>query len=585
MAFTDFTSISQAQETFGIKYTEADYIQYDDIEPSPAFLDEFAFSLRHIDVFASERSRCENVIYPIIREVYKNYVDSFALWSHKSISYDAQLSGTPDYLISTKSALGKTVLGTPIIVVVEAKRNDFVEGWGQCLAELVAIQKINDDDVKPVYGIVTDGEMWQFGKLVQDLFTRNETVLTLNELNKVFGAIGYLMHTNLPATSELNRLTAEQQSAKTPPGSLTKPRTGSSCIERMRARRAAGQQKESSTFITPVQAAYYEAWLETRREKSIAYLETLENPDEAEAGFLDALRAVQAQDAQPAPEPKALRATERTPEQESLYNDWVEIKIEAAVKAIERLENPDELDIEILEMLQAKERTPEQRSLYNDWVEIKIEAEIEDIESLDMPDEADLKILEMLQATERTSEQEALYQDWVEYQIEFMVEHYEGKDTLDEDDAETLDMLKATERTPEQESLFKAWIDFNIRRMVKYYESLDTLDEDDAETLEMLQAVQAQDTQVTPEATAPAETPAEPTETETAPEATTPEPETPTQPETPAEPTVSEEAAQAEDVDEDAEESIEEMHAAAVDTATGLYADLSENPAHAHISP
>ena len=74
----------------------------------------------------------------------------------------------PDYLISTKSALGKTVLGTPIIVVVEAKRNDFIQGWGQCLAELVAIQRINDD-VKPVSGIVTDGEMWQFGKLTADV--------------------------------------------------------------------------------------------------------------------------------------------------------------------------------------------------------------------------------------------------------------------------------------------------------------------------------------------------------------------------------------------------------------------------------
>ncbi len=208
MAFTDFKSIAQVQETFGIKYTEADYIQYDDIEPSPAFLAEFAFSQQYIDVFASETSRGENVIYPIFREVYKKYVDCFSLWSHKSIAYDAQLSGTPDYLISTKSALGKTVLGTPIIVGVEAKRNDFIEGWGQCLAELVAVQRINDDDVKPVYGIVTDGEMWQFGKLAENLFTRNETVLAISELRKVFGAIGHLMRANLPASTEPNTSTA-----------------------------------------------------------------------------------------------------------------------------------------------------------------------------------------------------------------------------------------------------------------------------------------------------------------------------------------------------------------------------------------
>lgn len=202
MAFTDFNSIAQVQEVFKIKYTEADYIQYADIEPSAAFLEEFEFSQRHINVFASEAARCENVIYPILRDVYKNYVEWFALWSHESISYDAELSGTPDYLISTKSALGKTVPGIPIIIVVEAKRNDFVKGWGQCLAELVAAQRINNDTLKPIYGIVTDGALWQFGKLVADLFTRNVTVLAISELNKVFGAIGYLMRASLPEGSK-----------------------------------------------------------------------------------------------------------------------------------------------------------------------------------------------------------------------------------------------------------------------------------------------------------------------------------------------------------------------------------------------
>ncbi len=208
MAFTDFKSIMRVQETYKIKYTQADYIQDADVEPSQAFLEEFMFSQRHINVFASEAARCENVIYPILREVYKEYADSFTLWSHQSISCDAELSGTPDYLISTKSALGKTVLGLPIIVVVEAKRSDFVEGWGQYLDGLVAAQKINNDNTIPIHGLVTDGALWEFGKLEANLFTQNETVLAISDLKKVFGAIGYLMHANLPLTSEANALTA-----------------------------------------------------------------------------------------------------------------------------------------------------------------------------------------------------------------------------------------------------------------------------------------------------------------------------------------------------------------------------------------
>ena len=72
---------------------------------------------------------------------------------------DSTLNGVPDYIFGTKSPLGKKVLGLPLVLIVEAKKNDFEQGWGQCLAELVAAQKINGTIEKPVYGIVTDGNV------------------------------------------------------------------------------------------------------------------------------------------------------------------------------------------------------------------------------------------------------------------------------------------------------------------------------------------------------------------------------------------------------------------------------------------
>ncbi|WP_089728984.1 hypothetical protein [Candidatus Thiosymbion oneisti] len=193
MAFTDFKSIAQVQEEYNIKYREENFIGDVELSPSDSFIEEFDFNLDNIDVFTSEASRCENVIYPIIREVYKNFVDRYTLWSHKSISIDNKLTGTPDYLISTKSELGKTVLGLPVLVVVEAKQNNFMEGWGQCAAELLAAQKINQNDENFVYGIVTDGELWQFGRLQLNLFTKHKAGIATTDLNKVFGAIGYLL--------------------------------------------------------------------------------------------------------------------------------------------------------------------------------------------------------------------------------------------------------------------------------------------------------------------------------------------------------------------------------------------------------
>jgi len=193
MAFRDFKSIQQAQQAFNIKYEESDYIEYDNLEASEEFLAEFNFSKRNIDIFSSEASRCENVIYPILREVYKSYISHYALWSHKALSYNEMLTGIPDYLITFKSQLGKTILGSPIVVIVEAKQNNFSEGWGQCLAELVAAQKINQNELMPIHGVVTDGELWQFGKLVSNLFTKNETVFAISDLNKIFGALSFII--------------------------------------------------------------------------------------------------------------------------------------------------------------------------------------------------------------------------------------------------------------------------------------------------------------------------------------------------------------------------------------------------------
>ena len=48
---------------------------------------------------------------------------------------------------------------------------------------------MNDNLDFPVYGIVTDGIMWQFGRLVGDAFTRNRTNFSLDNLPNLFGAV------------------------------------------------------------------------------------------------------------------------------------------------------------------------------------------------------------------------------------------------------------------------------------------------------------------------------------------------------------------------------------------------------------
>ncbi len=75
---------------------------------------------------------------------------------------------------------------------VEAKQDKFEEGWGQCLAEMIAVQRINNDFEMNIFGIVSNGKIWQFGKLTADVFTRNKNIYVIQELDKLFAAVNYV---------------------------------------------------------------------------------------------------------------------------------------------------------------------------------------------------------------------------------------------------------------------------------------------------------------------------------------------------------------------------------------------------------
>lgn len=191
MAFSDYKNLEQVQQEFQIRYQEEDFVPEKWIDVPALFLNEFDFNLTVMDAFSSEAARCELVIFPVIREIYKYYSDKAALWVQKSFAADGKLNGTPDYMLSRKSHLGKTILDTPLVLLAEAKRNDFEQGWGQCLAELVAADCLNTSS-RPVYGIVTDGKLWEFGRLHHQIFTKNTAIYTITDLEKLFSVLNGL---------------------------------------------------------------------------------------------------------------------------------------------------------------------------------------------------------------------------------------------------------------------------------------------------------------------------------------------------------------------------------------------------------
>jgi hypothetical protein len=191
MAFTDYKTIAEVQEQFSIKYQAAEFVGINPVEISPTLVEELSFVAQYIDTRVSEFAIRETLIFPVLREVYRKYAEQFSLWSHRFIKYDERLVGTPDYFVSKRSELGKTVLGKPLLLMTEAKKNDFDEGWAQCLAEMIAAQKLNGNELT-IYGSVTDGQVWQFGKLERDVYTYNEKLFTLDDLAELLGAWDFI---------------------------------------------------------------------------------------------------------------------------------------------------------------------------------------------------------------------------------------------------------------------------------------------------------------------------------------------------------------------------------------------------------
>ncbi|MFP4103124.1 hypothetical protein [Coleofasciculus sp.] len=193
MSFSSYKSIGVVAKTFQIKYIRDDFIAEIEFDVSDSFRNELDLILNEGVFDNSEIAICETIIYPILKEVWKVYRRNFLLWSHQALTYDENLSGTPGYIVAKRSPLGTVVFDKPYFVVVEAKKeSDFTEGWGQCLAEMVAVQKINNDPEQRIFGVVSNGAIWQFGQLISDEFTQNKRFYTIQDLDRLFAAVNYV---------------------------------------------------------------------------------------------------------------------------------------------------------------------------------------------------------------------------------------------------------------------------------------------------------------------------------------------------------------------------------------------------------
>lgn len=192
MTFSSYKSLGETLKEFQITYTEENFIQELEFSVSRYFRDDLQFTLDEGVADSTEYAICENLVYPILKEVWKTYANRLTLWSHKYLNLDATLSGYPEYILARRSPLGRIVFDKPYLVLVEAKQDDFDGAWGQCLAEMIAAQRLNDIPDLIVFGITSNGDRWQFGKLEGTQLTKNKEFYTIQNLEQLFAVVNFV---------------------------------------------------------------------------------------------------------------------------------------------------------------------------------------------------------------------------------------------------------------------------------------------------------------------------------------------------------------------------------------------------------
>jgi hypothetical protein len=193
MPYSDFT-LRRVRQDFNLTIVERPTFlsPTEPIQPSPflaAFLDKYlplALALN------TEKARSEMLICPILLEVKDIFKQEISLFSGNDFTVDPSvgLNGVCDFLISRSSE--QLFIEAPAVIVVEAKREDLNGGLGQCVAEMIAVQRFkeqNNKSIPIIYGTVTTGDRWKFLKLEGQIVNIGLLEYTIPPVEKILGIL------------------------------------------------------------------------------------------------------------------------------------------------------------------------------------------------------------------------------------------------------------------------------------------------------------------------------------------------------------------------------------------------------------
>ena len=145
MSYGDFT-IQQLEDDFEIKFQNGHFIEQKKAinELPKSIIDTILLNLEVPSTFKNETSLRESIIAPVLRCIaLGNHLTDF---SNEPLNIDKEkgLNGNPDFMLATWHPLAE--LRKIIVLVAEAKQDNFRQALPQCASEMIAAQIFNADE-------------------------------------------------------------------------------------------------------------------------------------------------------------------------------------------------------------------------------------------------------------------------------------------------------------------------------------------------------------------------------------------------------------------------------------------------------
>jgi hypothetical protein len=200
MPYSKFT-LSKAVEDFKLQIKEGErfFPEIVPVNPTPFVKELLADTIPWAIAVGSEKARSEGIINPVLLDVKRQMEGKISVFSGEEFNVDPtmELNGFCDFILSKSSE--QLFVKAPVLMMVEAKKEDLKPALGQCLAEMVAAQMFNRQkglSIPVVYGAVSSGTVWKFLKLEQDLVTIDLTDYPLPPVENILGILMWIVQSS-----------------------------------------------------------------------------------------------------------------------------------------------------------------------------------------------------------------------------------------------------------------------------------------------------------------------------------------------------------------------------------------------------